>query len=461
MWVLEQRVKGALMGENDADGAISLALGARLHTGTYKGVHAMNDLAQTALGGTPAHRGDVLAAAAREPIKTENEDARDAATRLDRRWGARYAAAFPAELDPADVVRVRAALRAVATKDGGLYRPGDAMNSPLAAHIGLLGADSVNLGVGLGRYLFHVLDQEGQEAVRTAYTDPSDPVSRALRPLLFDDPRTELRRPLPPLELRGFDKALGRGLSTLLRHRLSKLTRLRYLLLAGALGFTLRALGQGRPDGRPAVLATAGGDDDGRDRRRSDARRVATASYARGLDGLDGVIAAHLWAELQRSGGLRDGSAPANGLTVTEASPRGVLDAARAADIDGVYWPATALKAFGRRCGFIEPRSDRAGWPARLHLTDELVEALILMFSRPGQPPRRWRDLWMEVGEALGLHIGANPSVDAARLREVGVEDAHRAALEDNNEQALRAAITQGVARRLPDSGAEAGGELQ
>jgi hypothetical protein len=179
------------------------------------------------------------------------------------------------------------------------------------------------------------------------------------------------------------------------------------------------------------------------------------------MDGLNDVIAEHLWAAIQRSGGLVDGTTPAGAVSVAGPSPRAALDAARAAALDSVYWPDAALKALGRRCGFIEPGTDRAGWPVRVHLADELVEALILMFSPPGLPPRRWRDLWMEVGEALGLHIGANPSVDAARLRELGVEDADRPALEENNDLALRAAISQGVARRLPDSGAEAGGELQ
>jgi hypothetical protein len=484
MWVSEARVRALLMGEAGQVGLIAELLGARLNSNALKGVHAMNDVAQTALGGTPAHRGDVLAAAAREPVQTEKEDATDAGLRANRRWGAGYQAAFPEALEPYDTLRARAAVRALVAADGGIYRPGDGMNSPLAAHIGLLGADKNFVGVGLGRLLFELLDEDGRALLRSCFTDRSDPHTRALLPLLLDGPLDPLHRALPEVGQTAFDRSLGAALSTLLRHDLSKLTRLRLFLLAGGLGFVLRVLGRARPDGRPAVFATAG--DELRARVPPPARSLAVESYRLGLGAAELSLAQLLLESLRADGALL--SVPPRGGDAIEVldEPRAiraaVLDLASGkATRDGVegdsgadpaaagrggggrtlYLPDAALKSFGRRCGFLRPRSDRAGWPVRVHLDGELITALVLMFTSPEEGAVPWTLLWRRIGEELGLVIGVNPSEDAARLRAIGVEDAPPEALAENSERALTDAVHQGVARRLPDSGAEAGGGVQ
>jgi hypothetical protein len=462
MWVSERRVRSLLMGEPGQPGLIAELLGARLNSNVYKGVHAMNDLAQTALGGTPAHRGDVLAAAAREPVRTEKEDATDEALRAHHKWGRGYRAAFPESLEPHDTLQIRAAVRALVTADGGVYRPGDGMNSPLAANIGLLGRDVTFLPVGLGRLLFELLDDDGRALLQEAFRDRSDPHTRALLPLLIEGPLEPLQRQLPEVPRSAFDRSLGSALSRLLRHDLSKLTRLRLFLLAGGLGFALRVLGSARPEGRPAVFATAGDDRDARVP--PGARALAVETYRLGLGAAELALAERLLSALHASGGFSSSPAPDQSVIEVRDDPRSVLSVVRKLGDDderSIYLPQAALKSFGRRCGFVRPRGDRAGWPVRVHLDGDLITALVLMFTTPEEGVVPWKTLWRRVGDDLGLFIGVNPSVDAARLRAIGVEDAPLAALDENGERALVAAVEQGVARRLPDSGAEAGGGVQ
>jgi hypothetical protein len=152
---------------------------------------------------------------------------------------------------------------------------------------------------------------------------------------------------------------------------------------------------------------------------------------------------------------------------VDDPSATEVLRAARdefsseSADTKGVYWPETALTAVGRRAGFVEPQSDNGGWPKRLVLAPDHIEALILMFSSPDSKALGWSDFWGLVAENLGLRVGANLSRDAHDLRQAGLNQVNPVALSVNAEQLLAIAVTRGVARRLPDSGAEVGGGLQ
>ncbi len=461
MWVDSAELRAILMDEG-GPGVFSRTLGFYTRTNVLKGVHVMNDLAQTALGGTPQHRGDLLAAAAREPHRTDKEDAGDAACRQAKGYGERYAAALPEAMTPHERMRLRHGIRAVVAHDGGIYVPGKGMNSGLVTHIGLLGSDKNFVNVGIGRYLFEILSEEGKEEVRRIFRDRSDPHTRALLPLLWDAPLTPLERTLPDLTPSPFDLGLGVGLSSLLGHRLSKPTRLRLFLLGGALGLCLKGLGVGQPDGRPVAFATPGG------ATRSDqqARRVATQAWQRGMVGLERALSAALSADPRFPAVLYE-ARPAMVALPFQASSgdaADVLAAARGHDFaesKDVYWPDKALIAFGKRAGCIEPLSDQAGWGKRLALTADHLEALTLMFTQPSERAVPWELLWSRIAEAIGLRVGANPTRDAQALRASGSVDVPMEALAKNAEALLQVAVRRGVARRLPDSGAEAGGGIQ
>ena len=94
-------------------------------------------------------------------------------------------------------------------------------------------------------------------------------------------------------------------------------------------------------------------------------------------------------------------------------------------------------------------------------LTPDLMEALVLMYVPAGSSPLRWQALWARVRDDLGLVVGADEHADAVVLREAGVLHVNRDDLGRNNDIFLRQAVRRGIARRLPDSGAEAGGELR
>ena len=69
-----------------------------------------------------------------------------------------------------------------------------------------------------------------------------------------------------------------------------------------------------------------------------------------------------------------------------------------------------------------------------------------------------WNTLWQKIGEELGLVVGVDTFQDRRALNQRGGLLVSAEDLASNNEGLLSAAIVRGVARRLPDSGAEAGG---
>lgn len=458
----EQLLRGILHGEGDQPGLFEQALGFGSATGAVKEVHLMNDLAQCVLGGAPAHRGDHLCRVIREH-KADEEPTADADMRADPGVaGEVYRAAYPSDLSLGQVSALRAAAKQVLNFDGGMYRAGDNMASGLATHRDLLGSEGFRR-FGIGRYLLGVLGEGGRARLEELYTTDRDPVSRFLRPLMFEADLEEryadaARRPEPT----PFDEALGRRLTVLLSHPLSKPTLLRYLALSMSLGLTLRMLGAGRQGCRPVALLLPQKIPKGP----RPVREEAVQAFARGIDSLDRRLAA-LLAEHPLGPELWE--PPARGqaaLTVSDApdlaSAAGdIISAARAHDFQKrVYWPDEFVVSLGRRSGCVWPRSNRAGWGRYAVLTTDHLEALVLMFAPPGAAARPWRELWRDAWDELGVLVGANEYHDAQALRSAGVVHVNMEELSENSSLLLAQAIRRGVARRLPDSGAEAGGEL-
>jgi hypothetical protein len=296
------------------------------------------------------------------------------------------------------------------------------------------------------------------------YESELDPVSKTFRPLLIDAPLVDRHPPsasAPPLTV--FDRALGARLSMLLAQPLSKPPLLRKFALGATLGLVLKVLGGGRPEGKPMLLALAIEDDGSKP-----LRDAAVISFRAGVSALDRRIAAMmaehpLAPEISKApkgdgevAEVRGGLPPAEAmLELIAAIRRGAGE-----DAGDVYWPDLFATAFGRRAGCVLPKMDKAGWGVHLALPGEFVEMLVLMSVPPGAPPIPWRELWRGLRKDLGLVIGASAAADAEALRAAGVEGASLERLSENASVALDFGVRLGVARRLPDSGAEVGGGL-
>jgi hypothetical protein len=455
MWVDDDRLLDLLQ-DRDGFGAFTRTLGFATGTTVIKGVHIMNDLAQTALGGCPSHDGDLLAATIRED-KREGEDNSDEALRASPKLGAAYARAFPEDMPPYVRTCLRTAIAGLVNFDGGMYKAGDRMASGLVTHRSLLGAEGFRR-FGVGRYLFGILGEVGQTRLQQIYSSPTDPYSRALAPLMWDAPLRESERSWVEVPTSAFDAALGAALTTLLEHPIAKPHLLRLFLHASTLGLILKVLGIGKPGGRPAILATSAEDDS----KPALLREEAVQSVRHGLAALDASLA----ETLGRDDRLRSVSKPKpKGFAIEVAGdPASLISYARRSAFQSskqVYWPDRFVFSLGKKAGCILPKDDRAGWGKRIALTSDLVEALILMFVPPGAPPERWGNLWAKIGDELGLMIGADTYTDANRLRSAGVMHVLADQLERNQSNLLTLAVRRGVARHLPDRGAEAGGELQ
>jgi len=439
----------ALLMDRDGPGVFTRTLGFGTGTHVIKGVHVMNDLAQVALGGRPSHNGDLLARVIREEKREGGEDNSDSAMRTASPLGEVYGRAFPPP--PALSVHRRTLLRSAIGElvhhDGGVYRPGTSMASGLVTHSGLLGAEGFTR-FGVGRYLHDVLGPEGQERVRALYSSATDPYSRALAPLIWSAELTEGSKragDAPPPS--PFDEALGARLTTLLTHPLAKPHILRLFLHVATLGLFLKVMGVGRAGGRPTILATTAADVSSSRLLRGE----ATASVRAGVAALDDALARTLAADLTAA----DRATSADDATQLLREVRGK----RASD-SKLYLPDKFVVALAARAGMILPRTDRAGWGRHLALTSDAVEALTLMYVPPGARPIAWRALWDGVATDLGLYIGADTYGDACALRDAGVTHVHAEELERNQANILALATRRGVARHLPDGGAEAGGEL-
>lgn len=455
MWAEEQALRELLMGKQ---GVFRRVMGFGTGTTVIKGVHVMNDLAQCVLGGAPANGGDLLCAVIREDKVDGGEDNSDARLRFDRRFGHAYARAFPDLLSPAQISSIRTGVAAILGFDGGMYRAGTSMASGLATHRALLGFEGFRR-FGVGRYLDRALGPAGRERLRVLFESPRDPLTRALAPLVLDEPLRDTHPPSDPdAILTPFDVSLGGALTTLLTQPLTKPALLRLFLLASSLGICLKLLGAGSPDGRPMALATSA-DDMGPGRL---LRQEAVQAFNRGLERLDDRLA-NVIVELPewRTALIPKLPRGARGFE-TDGVPSRVIAAAREfAFSDRVYWPDTFAIALGRKAGCVMPKKDQAGWGKHLVLTGDLVEALVLMFVPPDQPPMPWSDLWERIRIELGLVVGANAYEDLQLLRAGGVLHTNLEDLSRSGDNILAMAIRRGVARRLPDSGAEAGGAIQ
>jgi hypothetical protein len=457
-------------------GVFEELLGFRPSSGSIKGVHLMNDLAQTVFSGVPAHNGNFLCKVIRPDADAE-ERTDEASMRKDKEFGAPFGRAFPKELGPKRVRALRSAAAIVTNFDGGLYKAGDNMASGLVTHRTLLGSEQFRR-FKLGQYVAQTLAEEGRARLRSLFDEEGDPITRALRPLLLDAPllekaeRTALPAPVP------FDLALGRGLSTLLGQRLSKPVALRLLALATSLGVILKVIGVGREDGRPLVLALSPEQEGAV----TLLREEAVISLQRGFDEFYGAVAARLPAhpeargifQRSRSGGLE--FEVTGGLSLDEVAVE-ILNVARKLTVKSkgddaqepaegagqkeraIYWPERFVYALGRRTGCVLPRQNKAGWGKRLALTPEHVEALVLMIV-PSGDRMQWKDFWRIVRDRFGIVVGANVSADALALRQSGVPHINEQHLKANASALLAQAVRRGVARHLPDNGAEVGGTL-
>lgn len=461
-----------LMGGRDEMGLFERVLGFRTSTTRFFLMHLMNDLAQSVFGGHPTHRGDLLCRLVRyEHVGEEGgEDNRDAVLRADERLGGAYNAAFPETIGAAQVRELREGIAALLNFDKGMYLPGTAMASPVATHWRLLGREGYRR-FKAGLYVSELIGPEGRELLHELYRRERDPVSRALAPLLFGHELEAQTYERAQVERTAFDQALSRRMSNLLRQPLSKPVLLRYLALASSLALTLKLYGLGRAGGIPTLLALpAESSTEGRA-----LREQAVVSLARGLDAFDRHLAGALvqepeWAHILCNQ-IRSGAWPT--LTI-DASLQGVdaaheairaLRAHRTGSIKGVketdmYWPENFVNSMAQRAGVVGPKTNRAGWGKHLTLTPDLVEVVILMFTDPGGAPKPWLQLWAEVAADLGILIGANQDLDAHTLEDAQVPFVSLSELETNSEIFLEYAIERGIARRLPDSGAEVGGAL-
>jgi hypothetical protein len=282
-----------------------------------------------------------------------------------------------------------------------------------------------------------------------------DPISRAFRPIFSDGAVIDRGPPRSVPQATPFDEALGRRLTTLLDQPLSKPTLLRALALAASTGVVLKVLGVGREGGRPALLALSS-EHDGPVR---PLREEAVQAFKRGVAALDGAVALRLlkrdpvWSTTGAGDAVVDvkGSGVKLGTALVDA-----LRARRDEEKPTIYWPDQFAKHLGRKVGCVRPLDDRAGWGSHLALTPELVDVLVLTSVPPGKTSRPWTQVWQEIRADLGVVVGAEPAADARVLADAGVRNVSREKLEANAEALLREAVRRGVARRLPDGGAEA-----
>lgn len=455
-------VARALMG-GEAPGVLERVIGFRVATTRIAPAHIMNDLAQSIFGGYPSHRGDLLCRIIRpDKVEPNGEDNRDETLRADERFGARYREAFPARMGAAQIRALREGIGAVLNFDGAMFRAGDSMASPTATHWSLLGKEGFRR-FKVGQYISDLVGDEGRGYVRALYEQRRDPVSRMLAPLIYDcglEPQPQERVSLPRTP---FDEALSRGLSNLLRQPLSKPVLLRYLALGSSLGIILRFYGLGREGGRPLLLALPSEAPDNKRRLRDQ----AVICLDRGLDAFNGALAEALsvdeaWGALCQDPVDKD-ARPALEIPAAgdhREAARAAIKAMRSHKGTQVYWPEGFFNALGKKIGAIGPKNNNAGWKKYLTLTPELLEVLILMFIDPGGAPMPWRALWQQITEELGVIVGVNRDAERELLEGHQMMFADLNQLEENSEVFLAQAIARGVARRLPDRGAEVGGAL-
>jgi hypothetical protein len=449
-----------LMGADGEAGVFERTLGFSAGTGAVKGVHVMNDLAQCVLGGAPTHKGDLLCRVIREDHLDEDND--DASLRADLKVGLAYVRAFPPRLGGLQTSRLRGAIGKVVNADLGIYQAGTDMASGLVTHRDLLGFEGFRR-FRVGRHLQRLLGPEGEARLCQLFLSGTDPLARALAPLWWEAPLLDKHPARPaPAPLTPFDVALGGRLAHLLEHPVSKPLRLRFLLLGASLGLMLKVLGVGQPDGRPSALATVAAS-----ARERPLRSEAVQTFARGISAFDRrmaeVLAAHPEAEAlwRKQAGRKEASIEVPSETDPLAQAQVTLRAAREHKWSGnMYWPEDFVISLGRKAGCVLPLHPQAGWGKHIALTPDLVEVLVLMFTDPGARPVPWRVLWGQIADELGLMVGANLGRETERLHAMGVLHLDLDAIARNNDAVLGVAIARGVARRLPDSGAEAGGEL-
>ncbi len=451
-----------LMGAENQPGVFERLVGFRTATTAYKGVHMANDLAQCVFGEAPKAGGELLSRVIRyDKLGEANSDEE---LRAHRRLGIAYSRAFPAYLGAPLIQRLRRADRLLLNFDGGIYEPGKPMCSGLGAHHQLLGPEGFRR-FRLGQYLRTILPPVAEARLRGLFESTTDPSTVALLPLLHPGPTHEAegdRREQTALSC--FDQRLGARLGALLEQPLSKPHILRLFVLAASLGIVLKVFGVGRRDGRPVLLALPV---ESVSNGRKPARQEAVQSLALGRTSLDAAIAAAISAH---PAALELWTSPPEGvLGAVVVEDMGSLDASSAALVakvraDGlnraVYWPDEFAISFGKKAGVILPKRDHGGWGKHLALTPDLLEALVLMFVPAGAEPLRWSDFWHEVYEELGVVCGAEPHADFRRLQEAGVLRMDLQGIDESGNIMLDLAVRRGVARRLPDSGAEVGGEL-
>lgn len=452
-------VVARLRSEADRVGIFEAVVGLNTATTALKSVHLMNDLAQQVLGGAPEHRGDFLCRVIRHEKEGEEgggEDNSDAALRADERFGADYKQAFPAALGAAKTRAIREAANLLLNADGGMYRAGDSMASGLASHWTLLGYEGFSR-FGLGAALAQVLGDEGRAQVKRLFESATDPVTRALRPLMLGGdlvPRTSGRA---SMRLRMFDEQYGACISNLLQHSLSKPAKLRMLALASVAWTVLRVLGAGRPEGRPTILAIPSQ----WSALRVKLRQPAVQTFALGVSALDAAVAEALEADEEFRSMVSSQRLKGGDLSVPSVAPAAAAIASlREARANKIYWPDAFAAAVGRKVGCVGPRSDRAGWGKYFCLTPDLLEVFVLMNVDPGGGARPWRDVWADIRDHLGLVVGASPYEDERALKAVGVPHMTLESLEHNAGVFLDQACRRGVARRLPDGEAEVGVDI-
>lgn len=460
-----EAARDLLWGTRGAPGIIEDVVGFAPSSNALKNVHFMTDLAQTVLGGLPPDAGDLLCRVIREGLGKDDEDNSEATLRMDKRFGASFSRAYPVTLGAAQVKRLRLGARALLNVDTGMYAAGSRMASSVATNQALLGADQFRR-FRMGAYLARVLDGESKERLKRLYESDADPVSFALKPLFqpgLDVAKAPAAR--APVAATPFEDEFGRALGQILQQPLSKPAVLRALALGGCLGFVLKTFGAGMEGGRPLLLALSGEVEDGP----GPLREKAVLSLRRCGVALDRRLAHHL-AQVKDAKALwRDAKTSEAAVDVEDGAPDEVatsiveaLRRFRSADDDvkDLYWPQDAMLSLGRKAGIILPRSKQAGWGTYLALSPEMVEVLTLMVLPWGQR-REWRSFWAEVHERFGIVIGTNDDDDMRALEAAGVLNVSLEDLSDNAERILAQSVRRGVARRLPDSGAEVGGYEQ
>jgi len=465
---LDARVlRDVLGGAGDDRGVFFSLLGFRTGTTSIKAVHVINDLAQHLCGHLPVHGGDLLCRLIRQHHeRSEVEGNSDRVLRADTRLGGAYRRAYPESLGPQLISEIRSATDVVLNADGGIYEPGTQMASSLATNVNLLGREGFRR-FHVGPFLSTILDDAGRTRLKALFQSDTDPVSRFLRPIIRDIELTLVSRNYPDYRPTAYDTTLGTRLSHLLAQPLSKPTLLRYFALAASLGIVLKVHGAGRQGGRPALLALASEWKGTRP-----LRRHAVQSLLRGQDALD-VEVARVLAGDSRFADLTESRTPPGAPSVAVPGGGGVHAQAVAAvrrmrehqpskskRETELYWPERFALALGRKAGVILPRDTRGGWGQYAALSPEHVEVLALMFADPGGASLSWNALWLAIRDELGIVVGANPYQDARYLEDAGVMHCELEALAMNAQLLLDQSCRRGVARLLPDSGAEVGGAV-